>query len=283
VCKSAKRSADRLRVGRSDGMAQPPWNRLWASFLPLLLLLASGCASFAPTQLPAPPAARSGPALALAPFRVSYDPSSERGLGPEGDPEPFVPPYRPSVASEELREELAELLGARSAFEQVLRLDAAESSAELRGAARQRGARWLLEVWFEDVSVRLKEKNGLHGLKIATLIVSSILIFPAVDPLNWFLPGEDYELGYSIRWRLSEVSGDEVAGGFLELGAWDSFAAFGPGATRSWFVIGFLRAPGCLDEEDWAEIGDQLEASARRELRVGLTAAVEGALTQSDD
>ena len=129
--------------------------------------------------------------------------------------------------------------------------------------------------------MRLKEKNGLHGLKVATLIVSSILIFPAVDPLNWFLPGEDYELNYSLRWRLSEVSGDELAGGYLELGAWDSFAAFGPGPTRSWFIIGFLRAPGCLDEEDWREIGAQLEQSAERELRVGVTAALEEALRES--
>lgn len=195
----------------------------------------------------------------------------------------FVPPYRPAVEAEELRDELAELLSTRGAFERVVRLEGADSSSALRQAARQQGARWLLEVWLEDVSVRLKEKNGLHGFKIAVLIVSSILIFPAVDPLNWFLPGEDYEFGYSLRWRLSEVSGDELAGGYLELGAWDSFAAFGPGPTRSWFVIGFLRAPGCLDEEDWGEIGEQLEASARRELRVGLTAAAESALRADPD
>lgn len=258
--------------------------RQWAGVLALLLLLGTGCASFTPTELGAPPAARSGPALALAPFRVGYEASAERGRSPEGDLLEFVPPYRPGLARQELREELVGLLRTRGAFERILALDAQdESSSALRQAARKQGARWLLEVWFEDVSVRLKEKNGLHGLKIANLIVSSILIFPAVDPLNWFLPGEDYELGYSIRWRLSEVSGSEVAGGYLELGAWESFAAFGPGATRSWFIIGFLRAPGCLDEEDWAEIGEQLETNARRELRVGLTAAVEAALSPRDD
>ncbi|MGE0708164.1 MAG: hypothetical protein AB7N76_00860 [Planctomycetota bacterium] len=245
-----------------------------------LLATLAGCASAPPpTPLGPPPPAGAGPALAVAPFALRYEPSAARPRQADGALEPFAPPYRPALDLAALRERVGALLRERGGYRSVALLPPGKetSSPELREAARRAGARWLLEVWLEDAGVRLRGRNGLTAFKVVVLIVSSILIFPAVDPLNWFLPGEDYELTWYARFRVSEVDGGaERAAGYLELGAWDSFAAFPPAPTRGWFILGFLRAPGCLGEEHWQEIAEQLEDRARAELERGLVTAVEG-------
>jgi hypothetical protein len=240
----------------------------------------SGCASPPLSELGAPPQASSGPSLAIAPLPVRYEASA---TGP-GAAEAFFPPYRPRIDIEAATEEFVDLLKRRAGYERVtlLDLDPKASGTERRAAAKAAQAAWLLEASMEDVYVRLKRKpTGMHAFKIAVLIVSSILLFPAVDPLNWFLPGEDYELVYTLQFRLSDVSsGEEVAAGYLELGAWDSFAAFPPAPTRTWFILGFLRTPGCFDQEDWIEVGEKLALRAHHELIVGIVRALEAPLRQ---
>ena len=108
-----------------------------------------------------------------------------------------------------------------------------------------------------------------------TLIACSILIFPAVDPPNWLLPGEVYGIEQRARWKVTDPAGKVLARGEVKVTTTDRFAAFGPGATRPWFIIGFLRVPGCLDEEDWGVISSQLEPRAQVDLARALVKAVE--------
>lgn len=270
-------------------------------FALLLVALACGCTSPPPpTEWGPAPEAR-GPVLALAPIAVGYSswrdvvaedleerPTDDEGEARNDDDVRFTPPYRPSVDAAALTQRVAHQLEGRGGFKRVVTLptwrgERAPSPSELRRAAQEAGAQWLLEIDLDDASTRLKRKNGLHGVKIGVLIVSSLLIFPAVDPLNWFLPGEDYETTYFVRYRISDVKGDPVASGSLELGAWESFAALPPAHHREFYVIGFLRTPGCLDAEAWGEIHADLAERAEHELLVGLVHGVEaGAAKRSE-
>jgi len=256
-----------------------------SSPLAILLLtlwtgLGAGCAAV-PLATPGPPP--SGPpagSLSVAPLPRAYVPTLEEPLDEQGQRPLFTPPYRIAINAAEVRQSVLRSLDQRGGFESVLPLEAPPKAlpSELLRAAQAAGSELLLEVTLDDAEVRLLETNSLHGFKIAVLIVSSILIFPAVDPLNWFLPGEEYGVTLHATWRLTEVAtGKKLGRGYLESTASDSFAAFGFGYTRPWYVIGFLRAPGCIDEEEWEEIGSQLVERAQAQLQADLIEAVEKA------
>lgn len=249
-------------------------------FLALWVGLGAGCAAVPlPTPGPAPEGPPAG-ALSVAPLPRAYVPTLEEPLDDQGQRPLFTPPYRIAVEAGEVRQKVLSALASRGGFQRVQGLEAPPKAlpSELLKAARAQGSELLLEVTLDDAEVRLVETNGLHGFKIAVLIVSSILIFPAVDPLNWFLPGEDYGVTLHASWRLTEVAtGKKLGRGYLESTASDSFAAFGFGYTRPWYVIGFLRTPGCIDEEEWEEIGAQLLERAQAQLEVDLIEAVEAA------
>lgn len=252
------------------------WIVVWVALLGAL----SGCAVVPlPTPGPRPEGPPAG-ALSVAPLPRGYVPTFEEPLDEKGQPPHFSPPYRIAIDAGVVRQNLLRSLHERGGFRSVDPLEAppkALPSEVLRGA-QAAGSDLLLEVSLDDAEVRLVETNGLHGFKIAVLIVSSILIFPAVDPLNWFLPGEEYGVTLHATWRLTEVStGKRIGRGYLESTASDSFAAFGFGYTRPWYVIGFLRAPGCIDPEEWEEIGSQLKERAQAQLEVDLIESVEKA------
>jgi hypothetical protein len=253
---------------------------LAALFLTLWVTLGTGCAA-APIPMPGPPP--EGPpagALSMAPLPRVYVPTLQEPLDAQGKRPLFTPPYRIDVDAGEVRQNVLRALSQRGAFESVDPLEAPPKalSSELLRAARERGSELLLEVTLDDAEVRLIDTNGLHGFKIAVLIVSSILIFPAVDPLNWFLPGEDYGVTLHASWRLTEVAtGKKLGRGYLESTAKASFAAFGFGFTRPWYIIGFLRAPGCIDEDEWEDIGSQLVKRAQAQLEADLIEVVEQA------
>ncbi|MCO5165152.1 MAG: hypothetical protein M9894_02135 [Planctomycetes bacterium] len=202
---------------------------------------------------------------------------------------PFTLPYRPATDLAAARARAATLLAERGVFERVHLLPDDDPTLDpdlgvtpevrhvWRETARARGARWLLEPVLEEARVELLEKNGLHALKVVTLIVSSIFIFPAVDPLNWFIPGEDYGVVQRLAWRVTDLDEGPGGEGQRELVTRASFADLGPGPTRGFFIVGFLRAPGCLDEEDWAHIAGQLTEVAAEDLARGLVLAGEGA------
>ncbi len=141
--------------------------------------------------------------------------------------------------------------------------------------ARARGARWLLEPVLDECRVELVERNGWFAFEVVDLIVSSILIFPAVDPINWFVPGEDYGVVQRLTWRLTDLEGGLASEGRRELTTKASFNELGPGPSREFYVVGFLRAPGCLDEEAWAEIAEQLTPTAAEDLARALVVAAE--------
>lgn len=201
----------------------------------------------------------------------------------------FSPPFRPRVDDAAIRARASELLVSRGVFAKVDALPAddpkvepgLEPTPELRHVwaetAKARGARFLLEPVLEEVRVELLAKNGWHVFKVINLIVSSIFIFPAVDPLNWVIPGEDYGYVQRLRWRVTDLehpeAGSEVR--VQELVTRASFNDLGPGPSRGFFVVGFLRAPGCLEEEDWAGICAELEPVAVEELARALVVAAE--------
>ena len=263
---------------RTRVSSRPP--PLAALFLALWVGLGAGCAA---VPLPEPGPLPEGPpagALSVAPLPRAYVPTLEEPLDEQGQRPLFTPPYRIAIKAGEVRQGVLRSLDSRGGFASVQPLEAPPKAlpSELLRAARAAGSELLLEVTLDDAEVRLLETNNLHGFKIAVLIVSSILIFPAVDPLNWFLPGEEYGVTLHATWRLTEVAtGKKLGRGYLESTASDSFAAFGFGYTRPWYVIGFLRAPGCIDEEEWEDIGSQLVERAQAQLQADLIDAVEAA------
>lgn len=209
---------------------------------------------------------------------------------PECENDPLRPafsrPYRPRTETEPVRARAAALLEQRGAFERVVLLPADDprpaglAPGQLRAAwretARAKGARFLLEPTLEDARVELIEKNGWHWFKVLDLIVSSILIFPGVDPLNWVIPGEDYGVVQALAWRVTDLETDTpVAEGRLQRVTRASFNDFGPGPSRGFFIVGFIRAPGCLDEEDWVDIHAQLAEVAAEDLAAAVVLAAE--------
>lgn len=265
----------KLRTSRASAFAA-----LLGTLVAGPLLGLSGCAAPPPPSFGPAPGGAPARALLVAPLPRDYTPTLEEPLDEQGRAPTFSPPFRIALDPGPLQGELVSALAQRGGFERVDALGSPSSSthAERLGAARDQGAELLLEMSLVDAEVRLVETNGWHGVKVGVLIVSSILIFPAVDPFNWFIPGEDYGVTLHASWELTLVrSGARLARGYLQSSASDSFAAFGPGPTRPWYVIGFLRTPGCIDPEEWQEIGSQLLDRARAQLLVDLTHAVEGA------
>jgi len=198
--------------------------------------------------------------------------------------------YAPPLETAGIEADLAALLAERGGFGGVVQLAPGDRSAPLearRVAARERarraGAEWLLDAAVGDARVELVEHTPLFGFKVFVLITSSVFIFPAVDPLNWFLASEVYGLKVRVPWRLIDLETEAVlAEGVVERTTSTTFAAFGLGGpSRSWFVVGFLRVPDCLEEEDWAEIAAQLAPRAREDLGRALTAAAEAAAAKA--
>lgn len=192
--------------------------------------------------------------------------------------EPFSPPFRPRVDAPSVRARAVDLLQQRGVFSRVVLLPADDPALdpdlgvtpEVRHAwletARARGARWLLEPVLDECRVELVERNGWHALKVVNLIVCSLLIFPAVDPINWVIPGEDYGVVQRLAWRLTDLEQGLASEGRRDLTTRASFNELGPGPSRELYVVGFLRVPACLDEEAWAEISAQLEPTAAEDL-----------------
>lgn len=197
----------------------------------------------------------------------------------------FSGTFLPMLLAPDLARRAGDLLEARRTFEGVRCLDepglppGRAREEALAEAARAAGARWLLTGVLERAEVALIERTGLYPVQWGVLVVSSVLLFPGFDPINWFLPGEVYGIRARLRVRLLDLETGEVVGqGAAERVVSDSFADFGLGSVggRGWFLVGFMRVPGCLDEEDWASISAQLEETARQDLVHALVLAAEG-------
>jgi len=283
--------------------------------LAVSLLLAAGCA--APIELLGPPPGQAlGPALAVAAPTVDYEPSASRPRwlvgaadvpawqplrcvacderlprrtgealprcaecgSDAGYQATFRKPYQPTFAAADLQQQVADALRRRGGFPEAVAIEAEPDAAARREAARAADARWLLELAVRDVRVEFRDTNGLQPLKAVIMIVSSILIFPFIDPPNWFIPSEVYEARAAVDWTLTDLADERVlSGGTVDIAAEDAFAALWPAPSRGFFIAGFLRAPGCLEEEHWADIAEHLRAPLQAAVRDGLVAEVEAA------
>jgi hypothetical protein len=280
-----------------------------------LVLVLAGCSS-GPQVLPTlePPSGAPGPALALAPFTVEWSPTADRPTTDRieanrtvacaecGEEQPrgkverpagcaecghdqvrerFRRPYRPRVELDGLVQQVVARLQERETFARVTALQTspqANTTARLQ-AARDAGAEWLLELTLEDLTLDLVEHNGLFVPKLVLFIACAILIFPAIDPPNWWIPGEDYGTELSLRYTLrSAQDGRVLDQGHAEVPlAKASYAPWGLGSvpSRGWFLAGFLRVPGCFDEEDWDQIAQPLEEATLEGLQRALVGQVE--------
>lgn len=305
---AAKRPADRATAlaARSTCTAHELAGRITLAFLVSLLV---GCASAPePLDLGPPPGGPTRPALQMAPLEIAIEASADRPTVKAGDPlrpnervvcvtcgeesgpdpdaerlttsigsvtvrprcpecdgetyrEPFGPPFRPRLSGKAIDAELVGALRARGGFAAV------DTGAE--------GTGWRLEARLESSAVRYA-RNGAFGLEVATFVVTAILIFPAVDIPNWFFASEDYTLELTGSWTLRDLAaGTVVAEGTARTRTTGSFAEFGPGPTREWHLVGFLRAPGCLEEDEWSEIADQLVPTAQLDFARELARQVE--------
>ena len=181
----------------------------------------------------------------------------------------------------------AALLAERGGFSRAVALpepaatDPQARGLALRDAARAAGARWLLEPTLQAGGevLYLGQSAPLVVVKVVNLILCAFLIFPAVDPPNWFIASESYALDLEATWSLVDLRGGAPGQGSLEVWAERAVAEFGLGlmAARPWFLIGFMRVPGCLDAEDWADIGAELAPDAEESLARSLTLAAEEA------
>ncbi len=203
-----------------------------------------------------------------------------RGCGGTRLRAPFSPPYRPHADLAALRARTVGLLAERGG------LGPASAEAPPDGPAGPTSSpppRWRLEVTLDGADLVLERHNGWLPVKIATLVVCALAIFPAVDPPNWCIASEVYALEQRARWRLVDGGAGAEREGRVVVRTRADVAAFGPGVTRSWFVVGFLRVPHCLDEEDWAELAAQLLPTAQEDLARAVVAAVEQAATPGPD
>ncbi len=272
-------------------------------FAPLALFLASlaGCATPLPTLTP--PEGDPGPALALANVTFNCVSTAVRPEATEVGPHErkicvacdeeqpvaakarkacvdcgkgtfrrvFNRPYVPIFDAEGITERVASTIRERGTFASVATVSvpgppSRKRSAKLLEEAKESGAKWLLELDVDSLEVVFLEYNGLHIPKIATFVVCAFLIFPAVDPPNWFIAGEDYGVRAKGRWRLRDIESGVLLrkGRFERELCRDSFAPIGIGGipSRGFFIAGFLRVPGCLDEEDWRDISQNLKPAA---------------------
>jgi hypothetical protein len=267
--------------------------------------LAAVCAGCVGPELPpglgpAPSGPPAGP-LAIAPLEVRYDPTRDRPVRHAGDEQqraalyaceecesyptlhegrfaacaecghttygiPFARPYQLDLDSGILSQRLRAHLDERGGFESVTLLEEGQTSPGL-----------LLEVQLTRAAVEYRGHTWVHGLKIALFVVQAILIFPGVDPLDWFLPGEEYAIQLQANWTLKTARGSVHSEGRVKTETWDAFAPWGLGIwpSRGWFFVGLFRAPNCLDEDDWAEVGAQLLPRAEQDLLRELVHAVE--------
>ncbi len=198
-------------------------------------------------------------------INATHDQARRRAPCPECEGEtfrePFSPPFRPRLSGKAIDAELVGALRARGGFAAV------DPGAE--------GTGWRLEARLESSAVRYA-RNGAFGLEVATFVVTAILIFPAVDIPNWFFASEDYTLELTGSWTLRDLAaGTVVAEGTARTRTTGSFAEFGPGPTREWHLVGFLRTPGCLEEDEWSEIADQLVPTAQLDFARELARQVE--------
>jgi len=176
----------------------------------------------------------------------------------------------PTFDAAGISEQVASTLRDRGTFASVTLVDAPgpaspKRSALLLNTAEKAEAEWLLELEIDGLEVAFLEYNGLHVPKIVTFVVCAFLIFPAVDPPNWFIAGEDYGIRAKGRWLLRAVKTGVVLGrGHFEHELCrDAFAPIGLGdiPSRGFFLAGFLRIPGCLGEEHWRDISQNLKSS----------------------
>jgi hypothetical protein len=291
------------------------------AFALLLVVGVAGCAT-APVATPlGPPPPRVDHVLAVAALRVESEPTAERRIFKAGDlvlpgerlvcvkcgaelvsprdgPRPacadcggvtfrsaFTTPYRPVIDAARIDARVLALVGQRGALKGVVAVpggDPDRDRAALLEAARARGADLLFEPTLEDARVELVRTTGAQGLKVAILIVSSLLLVPAVDPPNWFIASEVYGVVATGRWRLLDVAtGQLVREAPFRAQTEGTFAELGPGPTRDWHLVGFLRVPSCIDEEEWAEIAAQLVPVAHEDLASAIVVAAESAASPS--
>lgn len=199
--------------------------------------------------------------------------------------EAFSPPFRPRLQPD-VAGRVAAALGRRATFERAEALPADALAPGLQGvarvdaclaAARARGARWLLLPRVERCAVEY-ETNGAIGVEIGVFIVCAVLLVPGLDPPNWFIASEDYFIQTNGSARVVDVAtGRDVADLPFTVETRGSFAELGPPPTREFHIVGFLRAPGCLDEEEWDEVAAQLRRCADGDLVNALVRAVESA------
>lgn len=277
-----------------------------------LLLLAVGCAGPTPLLGP-PPESPLGPTVAVA-ATATFDASVDRPRWPvgaedvpnwqplrcidcgerlprrTGEPLPdcaecdghsgyqatFKPPFRPALPGDRLRTQVVEGLKQRGSFPDAFGVEG--DGEERLEAARAGGAEWLLDLNVRDVKVEFLDTNGWQPVKAVVMIVSSILIFPFVDPPNWWIPSEVYGARAEVDWKLTDLAdGATLASGTVDVTAEDAFAAFWPAPSRGFFVAGFLRTPSCLEEEHWADVAEHLRPAMEGGVRDGVIGEVETA------
>jgi hypothetical protein len=199
--------------------------------------------------------------------------------GGESFQTPFVRPLLPTLDVGRIAAELSARLRERGGFGAVFELAPEAAQGDALAAARAQDADYLLDVVLADASCSFSRTNWVQPLKIVGGIVQWLLIFPGLDPLNWFLAGELYQLETLARWRLRDTrTGQVVAEGEVSPRIEEPFAAFGLGVGgRPWFLAGWLRAPDCLDEEDWEVVSGQLQPAAEIDVARATVLAVEAA------
>lgn len=205
-----------------------------------------------------------------------------------GDPlrATFAMPYRPRTDVEAARVRAGAILEQRGVFVAVTLVpaldpgpgdsDPAQLRQAWRAAAADTGARLLLETVLEDARVELLAKNAWYPLRVFDLIVGALAIIPVLDPLDGLIACEEYGVVQGLAWRVVDLaSGVDLATGRLERVTRATFNDFGPGPSRGYIFFGIVRTPGCLTEEEWADIHAQLVDVATEDLAGAVVEAAE--------
>ncbi|MCZ6692117.1 MAG: caspase family protein [Planctomycetota bacterium] len=228
-------------------------------------LLAAGCASNQLGPFDEDPIVQEiharGPSpmelrVALAPLRITYDPTPQDG---EGAPDSWaVEMDRHAIAS--VREELEDALDQESLFEDLIVLPEVPGSDPFQAAWDQR-ADLLIDVEIRGYRASYVKRTGWF--------VPNLLIWGYAWIPSWWVADERYRVEMEVRVSITSVhTGRKVweqtytPSHDRDLDDWE----------RGWMLFGIVRVPGALGVENWEKIDSVVGPFAVRTMVVQLYA-----------
>lgn len=237
-----------------------------------VIALATGCHSVDPVPPLPPPRGGTGAKLVLGETLVAYEPSTDMKKLP-----------RPALDVGALEQRVGDVLRERGVFTglDVASVDSRAPAPAARQnfserleragkVARQSGAKWLAVIDVQDSTARYVGQTPTFLFVVKVLILVGSLPFPDIP--NYVLSTDQFEVTYRAKVTLLDAGSGAQVGEKLVAG--NGKGVFGD-FSRGWYYYGFVRVPGCLDQESWDDILKELRPPAQEGLARECAKAIE--------